>query len=74
MFYFVRHGEPDYSERNTKIYQGFGAHLAGLSEKGIRQIKKTAGDPRLKNADIILSSPLRKGLADRLHPFKVTGA
>ena len=33
MFYFVRHGEPDYSERNTKIYQGFGAHLAGLSEK-----------------------------------------
>lgn len=34
MFYFVRHGKTDYSERNTKIYQGFGVNLSKLSEEG----------------------------------------
>ena len=40
MFYLVRHGKTDYSERNTKIYQGFGVNLSKLSEKGVRQVKK----------------------------------
>lgn len=31
MFYFVRHGKADYSERDRKIYQGFGVNLAPLS-------------------------------------------
>ena len=35
MFYFVRHGETDYTERGTKIYQGHGTNLAPLSETGI---------------------------------------
>lgn len=62
MFYFIRHGNTDYSERDTKIYQGFGNHLAPLSEKGIAQIKKTARDERLKDADLILSSPYTRAL------------
>lgn len=62
MFYLVRHGEPDYSERNTKIYQGFGVNLSPLTRLGIEQIKESAKDPRLTHADIILSSPYTRAL------------
>jgi len=62
MFYFIRHGQTDYSERNTKIYQDFGVNLANLTETGIQQIKETAKDPRLKDADLILSSPYTRAL------------
>ena len=43
MFYFVRHGETDYTERGTKIYQGHGTNLAPLSETGIGQIRTPEG-------------------------------
>lgn len=62
MFYFVRHGKTDYSERDQKIYQGFGVNLAPLSEIGIQQIQKTSKDDRLQGADIILSSPYTRAL------------
>lgn len=62
MFYFVRHGQTDYSERNTRIYQGFGVNLAPLTEAGVRQIEEAARDPRLKGADLILSSPYTRAL------------
>lgn len=62
MFFLVRHGKTDYSEKNTKIYQGFGVNLAPLSEKGMRQAKKAAKDPRLKDAEMILSSPYTRAL------------
>ena len=62
MFYFVRHGKTDYSERNTKIYQGFGVNLSKLSEVGINQIKETAKDERLKDADIIICSPYTRAV------------
>lgn len=62
MFYFVRHGSPDYAEKNTKIYRGFGVNFAPLSQEGIRQIKETAKDRRLKGADLILSSPYTRAL------------
>ncbi|MEE1031701.1 MAG: histidine phosphatase family protein [Ruminococcus sp.] len=62
MFYLVRHGEPDYSERNEKIYRGFGANMCPLSSKGREQIIKTAKDKRLQGADIILSSPYTRTL------------
>lgn len=60
--YLVRHGKTDYSEKNTKIYQGFGVNLAPLAEQGIRQLKKTARDPRLKKAGLIVSSPYTRAL------------
>lgn len=62
MFYLVRHGEPDYSERNTKIYQGFGEQLCPLTAKGCEQIKQTAHDERLKDASIILTSPYTRAI------------
>ena len=62
MIYLIRHGEPDYSQQNTKIYQGYGVNLSPLSTKGIEQIKETSNDIRLKNVDIILSSPYTRAL------------
>ena len=62
MFCFVRHGKADYSERDRKIYQGFGVNLAPLSEMGIRQIQNISKDDRLQGADLILSSPYTRAL------------
>ena len=55
MFYFVRHGETDYTERGTKIYQGHGTNLAPLSETGIGQIRKAAKDIRLQKSRAVCS-------------------
>ena len=62
MFYLVRHGEPDYTERDTKVYRNFGEHMCPLTSRGREQIKQTAQDPRLKGADVILSSPYTRAL------------
>ena len=62
MFYFVRHGEPDDRERNTGIFQGFGVHLAPLTERGTAQIKETAKDPRLLGTGLILCSPYTRAV------------
>ena len=59
MFYLIRHGTADYTEKDTKIYQGFGNHLAPLSAKGILEIEMTAADPRLAQARLILSTQIR---------------
>ena len=56
-YYFIRHGEADFSEANTKIYQGWGFNMQPLSKKGIEQIKEAAKDERIQNAQIIVSSP-----------------
>lgn len=74
MFYFVRHGKTDYSERNTKIYQGFGVQLSPLSELGIRQIKETAKDERLQGTDLILSSPYTRAVQTAAILSKELGA
>ena len=58
--YFVRHGEPDYTQRHTKIYRGYGAEMCPLALEGMKQIKKTAQDERLKQAQYILSSPFMR--------------
>ncbi len=60
--YLVRHGKTDYSEKNTKIYQGFGVKLSPLSAKGVKQIQETAKDRRLKKARLIVSSPYTRAL------------
>lgn len=62
MFYFVRHGSTDYSEINTKIYQGFGVNLLPLTKEGIAQIQNTSKDPRLRGANVILSSPYTRAV------------
>lgn len=62
MFYLVRHGETEYKEKDTKIYQGFGVNFASLSAKGRHTIENTAKDARLCGANIILSSPYTRAL------------
>lgn len=62
MYYLIRHGEPNYSERNTKIYHDIGVELSPLSENGRNQIKDVAKDARLKNVSIIISSPFTRAL------------
>lgn len=74
MFYFVRHGKTDYSQKNTKIYQGWGTQLAPLSEKGIAQIEQTARDERLRGADLILSSPYTRAVQTAAILSRETGA
>ena len=62
MFYLIRHGEPDYSEINSKVYRDLGSNMCTLTEKGCKQIKDTAKDLRLQNADIIITSPYGRAL------------
>lgn len=61
-FYLVRHGKTDYSERNKKIYQGFGVNLSPLSVEGVKEIENTSKDKRLLEASIILSSPYTRAV------------
>ena len=61
-YYFVRHGEDDRSEEDTKIYKGNGCNMLTLSNNGIEQIKETSKDPRLKNAKLIVTSPFGRAL------------
>ena len=57
MFYLVRHGKTDYSEKNTEIYQGYGVNLAPLSAKGIKDAERAADFLKKQKIDLILSSP-----------------
>lgn len=61
-FYFIRHGQADFSEANTKFYQGRGIHMVTLSQLGVRQIKDAALDGRLKDAELIIASPFGRTL------------
>lgn len=62
VFYFIRHGQADFTEANTNIYQGQGFHLLTLSEAGVRQIKAAAQDERLREAQLIITSPFGRTL------------
>lgn len=54
-FYFVRHGKTDYSERNKKIFQGFGVNLSPFSAEGVKEIETASKDKGQKDR---LLSPL----------------
>lgn len=62
VFYFIRHGQIDFSLKNEKIYQDRGFDLLTLSELGRQQIRAAARDGRLKAAQLILSSPFGRAL------------
>ena len=61
-FYFVRHGHMDTSMAGKKFYKDFSYNMMTLSEKGIGQIKETAKDVRLANAELIIASPFGRTL------------
>ena len=56
-FYFIRHGQMDMSMAEKKFYKGFAFNMMTLSEKGMEQIHETAKDARLKDAELIITSP-----------------
>ena len=62
MFFFVRHGQTDYSLRGGGIYRGRGADLCPLTMEGIEQIRATAKHLALREADLILSSPYTRAV------------
>lgn len=62
LFYLIRHGEPIYDYMLENGFWGFGRDFAPLSEKGKEQAEMTAKDIRLKDAEIIVSSPYTRAL------------
>ncbi len=61
-FYLIRHGEPTYKPVDERKFIGHGRDLAPLTESGIKGVKETARDNRLKNCEIIVSSPYTRAL------------
>ena len=62
LFYLVRHGEANYDNMLENGFWGFGRDFAPLSEKGRQQAEITAKDARLKQAELIVSSPYTRAL------------
>lgn len=62
IFYLIRHGEPTYDNLLGHGFYGFGRDLAPLTEEGKKQAERTAKDIRLKDAELIVSSPYTRAL------------
>lgn len=58
----IRHGEPRYDEVQGRGFPGMGYELGKLTERGILQAENRAKDERLKDAEIIISSPYTRAL------------
>ena len=69
----IRHGEADYSIVQEKHYLGMGYDMATLSLKGKSQAQEVSKDPRLKGAEIIISSPYPRALETASIISKNTG-
>ncbi len=61
-FYLVRHGEPDYTVVDKNKLNKPQYNSAPLTADGIWQAERVAEDLRLKNADLIVSSPYTRAL------------
>ena len=72
-FYLIRHGKPDYSYGDTHGFIGQGHDLAPLKDDRIDEVIKTSKDKRLKNAQIIVSSPYTRALQTASIISKETG-
>lgn len=72
-FYLIRHGKPDYTYGDTHGFIGHGHDLAPLQKDAIKDVIKTAKDSRLKQAQIIISSPYTRALQTASIISKETG-
>lgn len=59
---FIRHGEPDFSEVDSREFIGIGREFAPLTKKGISKAEMVSKNPLLKGAEIIVSSPYTRAL------------
>ncbi|GGN91129.1 histidine phosphatase family protein [Saccharibacillus kuerlensis] len=62
VFYLIRHGEPDWHTYKPLRLKGNGRDLVPLTEEGVRQVERTSGDSRLREAELILSSPYTRAM------------
>ncbi|MCM1119859.1 MAG: histidine phosphatase family protein [bacterium] len=62
IFYFVRHGEPDYQSVGDWGNIPFGKEFAGLTASGEEQILAAARELRKVSPQIIISSPYARAL------------
>lgn len=69
----IRHGQPDYRAVSARHFIGHGRDLAQLSDLGRQQAEAVALDPRLQDADIILSSPYTRALQTAAILSRYTG-
>ena len=60
--YMIRHGVPDYSYIDEHNFIGHGNDLAPLDDNYIDDVLKTSKEDRLKNAELIISSPYTRAL------------
>ena len=72
-FYLIRHGKPDYTYGDTHGFIGQGHDFEPLKEDRIDEVIKTSKDIRLKNAQIIVSSPYTRALQTASIISKETG-
>ena len=72
-FYLIRHGKPDYTYGDTHGFIGQGHDFAPLKTEKIEEVIETAKDKRLKDAQIIISSPYTRALQTASIISKETG-
>jgi len=57
VFYLIRHGKHTYDSVNDRGFIGHGLELAPLSDEGALQAYECSKDVRLKDCNLIISSP-----------------
>ncbi|MCC8483988.1 MAG: phosphoglycerate mutase family protein [Rickettsia endosymbiont of Labidopullus appendiculatus] len=62
IFFLIRHGETDWSLNEKHQLKGGYRDLPCLTPNGIRQVNELSKNLRLKNAELILSSPYTRAL------------
>ena len=70
---FIRHGEPDFSEVDSRGFIGQGRELAALTTTGKEQAEDVSKNPLLDGAEIIVSSPYTRALQTAAIISKNTG-
>ena len=78
VFYLVRHGEPDWCYNDRLINEqyrlkGHGRDLAPLTAAGMEQAKMAAADSRIRNSELIVSSPYTRALQTAAIIVRETG-
>jgi uncharacterized phosphatase len=61
-FYLIRHGKHTYDSVSGRNFIGHGLELAPLTEEGIQQAIECSKDERLKECDLIITSPYTRAM------------
>ncbi len=61
-FYLIRHGKHSYESISGKSFIGHGLELAPLTDEGVNQAIECSRDTRLKDCQLILSSPYTRAM------------